>query len=133
MTRPDDRDIDELERSLSNLASNPRISPTNRRRLSELQSAIDARRRAERDQQISESDLDRFELVMARLQIAVQAKKKELELELKQYDGRETRLAQVLDAIDEHRKKRETAGSAQRKRSRSSSRKKREESSSSSQ
>lgn len=117
MTRPDDKDLDELERVLSNLASNPRISPTYRRRLSELHSAVGARRLTKRDQQVTESDLDRFELVMARLQIAVQAKKRDLELQVKRYDEREKRLKRLLGSIDERRKERETVGSAQGERS----------------
>jgi len=123
MASPDDRDIAELERALSELASNPLLPNRDRLRLIELQSAVSARRLAKDNQLLSESALDQFELVMARLQIAVQAKKKDLELQLRQYDGRDKRLAQVLDAIAEHRKKRETAGSAQGRRSGRSSRK----------
>jgi hypothetical protein len=57
--------------------------------------------------------VDRFELVMARLQIAVQAKKKDLELQLQQYDEREKRLAVVLDALDSRRRERETERSSE--------------------
>jgi hypothetical protein len=57
--------------------------------------------------------VDRFELVMARLQIAVQAKKKDLELQLQQYDEREKRLAVVLDALDSRRRERETERSCE--------------------
>jgi hypothetical protein len=116
MARLDERDLDELESALSNLASNPRISPTYRGRLSDLQRAVGARRFTKRGQQPTGADLDRFELVMARLQIAVQAKKRDLELQVKQYDEREKRLEHLLDAIDERREERETARSAQGKR-----------------
>ena len=127
MTFPDDTAIAELERALSDLASNPLIPNTDRRRLIELQSAVSARRLAKDNQLLSESALDRFELVMGRLQIAVQARKKDLELQLRQYDEREKRVAQVLDAIADHRKKREKADTAQGRRSGRSTRKNRVE------
>jgi hypothetical protein len=122
MTRPDDSEIYELEQALGNLASNPRIPATYRDRLSGLHSAVGARRLAKGGQVLSERDLDRFELVMARLHIAVQAKKKDLELQLRQYDKREKRLAELLDAVEEKRKEREKAGSTKGTRSRSSRR-----------
>jgi len=122
MTRPTDRDVDELERALSALAANPAIPPTYRSRLGELQNAVGAQRRAKSNQLLSEGDLDRFELLMARLQIAVQAQKKELELQLKQYEEREKRLAQLLDSIDEKRKERDAAVATQGRQSRSSRR-----------
>jgi hypothetical protein len=107
MTTADDRDIAELEAALGRLASNPRISTVSRRRLTQLHSAVRSRRLGKADAVLSDRDLDRFELMMARLQIGVQAKKQDLELQLKQYDQREKRLTQLLDAIDEHRRQRD--------------------------
>ena len=107
MTPADEKDIAELEEALARLASNASISVVSRRRLSQLHSAVRSKRVGRMDAVLSDRDLDRFELMMARLQIGVQAKKQDLELQLKQYRQREKRLAKLLDAIDEHRQQRE--------------------------
>lgn len=109
MTRLDDTDLDELQTTLSNLASNPRIPATYRDRLRNLQSAVGVRRVTRRDHRLPESDIDRFQYLIARLQIAVQAQKQDLELQVKQYDEREKRLKRLLDGIEAHRKERDSS------------------------
>jgi hypothetical protein len=113
MARPDDRDLYALERTLSSLASNPRIGATYGPRLTALRNAIAAARLTRPAEGISDSELDQFELLMARAQIAVQARKKELEIQLKQFKEREERLEKVLDAIDAYREKQANKGSPQ--------------------
>ena len=122
MTPADDRDIAELEGALGRLASNPRISATSRRRLGQLHGAVRSKRLGKADAVLSDRDLDRFELMMARLQIGVQARKQDLELQLKQFGEREKRLNELLAAIDDHRQQRDKAR-ADRRRSGSAARK----------
>jgi hypothetical protein len=113
MARLDDRDIFELEQALGNLASNPRVPSSYRIRLEELSRAVSARRLAGDDEPLTDRDLDRFEYVMTRLHIAVEARRKDLKLQLRQYDRREKRITELLDAVEKKRKEREKAGSVE--------------------
>jgi hypothetical protein len=117
MTPLDDRDIYELEQALGNLASNPSVSPEYRGRLEEMRRAVGVRRLAGDEEPLTDRDLDRFEYMMTRVHIAVEAKRKDLELELKQYDRREKKITELLAAVEHKRKERKKAGSAKRSRS----------------
>jgi non-homologous end joining protein Ku len=57
---------------------------------------------------------------MTRLHTLVEAKRKDLELELKQYDRREKKITELLDAVEQKRKEREKAGASKGSRTRSS-------------
>jgi hypothetical protein len=120
MSSLDDRDLYELQEALGNLASNPRVPPSYRARLDGLRRAAGARRLAGDADPLTDRDLDQFELMMARLHIAVQAKKRDLELQVRLYDKRENQLAQLLDAVEDKRKEREKEASARARRRRSS-------------
>jgi hypothetical protein len=120
MTPLDERDVYELEQALGNLASNPSVSPEYRGRLEEMRRAVGRRRVAGDEEPLTDRDLDRFEYVMTRLHTLVEAKRKDLELELKQYDRREKKITELLDAVEQKRKEREKAGASKGSRTRSS-------------
>lgn len=102
----------DLERGLGNLAQNAQLSETTRRRVIALQSSIRARAISRNKQLLSNSDLDRLELVLARLQSVVDVRKRDLKLQLDQYDQRGRSLTELVGAIDQERKKRERPSTA---------------------
>ena len=109
MASVDEAKLNEMERAVVRLASNPEIAAQYGSDLAALHRSIVARRIYGAKMEPSDVQLDQIQLLLARLNLGIDAKRRELELEMQQYDAHEKRVSALLERVEERRKANEAA------------------------